>query len=279
VSGWPTATNENGIFRVVTYNLENYLDKTAKKGSVKSPESKLKIREFLGAIRPDVIALQEIGSTNTLHELRASLASERLDFPHWEHVAGSDEDLHVAVLSKFPFAGRRPHVEERYTQNGQSFRVRRGFAEVDVQVNPRFSFTLFAAHLKSKNENAQVGADVLRLEEARLLREIIDVRLKKSPDAKIVVCGDFNDTKKSRVVRTIVGAGKHRLVDALPQASGGEAWTNYFEEGGRYERIDFMLMNLAMARCWRSERSGVYESPDWKLASDHRPVIAAFCAL
>ena len=263
----------NGVFRVATFNLENYLDATAKKGSVKSAESKAKIREHIRAINPDVIALQEMGGMDTLKELRDSLASEHIEYPHMELVAGADDELHVAVLSKFPFAARRPHINDSFVLDGQAYRVRRGFAEVDVQVNPRFSFTLFAAHLKSKNENESASADALRLEEARLLRGKIEARLKKSPDTRILVCGDFNDTKDSRVVRTIAGMGKERFVDTQ---NGKAAWTNYYEEKDRYERIDYVLLSPVMAGYWLPEKSGVGELPDWRLASDHRPVVAVF---
>ena len=49
-------------FRVATYNVENYLDDTASRCCVKSAASKAKVRECIRALRPDVLALQEIGS-------------------------------------------------------------------------------------------------------------------------------------------------------------------------------------------------------------------------
>ena len=139
-------------FRAATYNVENYLDDTASRCCVKSAESKSKVRECIRALRPDVLALQEMGSVAALLELRAALQAEGLDFPHWEHVTGSDANVHVAILSRFPFSARRPHTADSFELGGQRFRVRRGFAEVDVQVNPGCQFTLLAAHLKSKNE-------------------------------------------------------------------------------------------------------------------------------
>jgi len=280
VSGFGQHQKEDkGVFRVATYNLENYLDGTSRKGRVKSTESKAKIRESIGAINPDVIALQEIGSLDILQELRASLASEHLEFPHWEYLTGADEDLHIAILSKFPFAARLLHTEDGYALNGSKYRVRRGFAEMDVPVTPMLSFTLFAAHLKSKNEDAEADASALRLEEARLLRGKIEARLKETPDARILVCGDFNDTEDSGVVRTIAGPGKGRLIDTRPvDKAGTVAWTNCYEEKGRYERIDYVFMSPAMAGCWLPEKSGVLEMPDWRLASDHRPVVAAFAS-
>src|SRR5262245_49136202 len=77
-------------FRVASYNVENYLDHpTESRPHAKSAEAKAKIRESIQALNPDVLALQEIGSTNALLELRDSLKADGLDLPYWELVAGS----------------------------------------------------------------------------------------------------------------------------------------------------------------------------------------------
>ncbi len=286
----PSATVK--AFRVATYNIENYLDATAPRRCVKSPESKAKVRESIRAINPDVLALQEVGSVDTLMELRASLKAEGLDFSHWEHVTGSDADLHVAIQSRYPFAARRPHTDDSFELNGQRFRVRRGFAEVDVQVNAGYQFTLFAAHLKSRNVVPDVDAAGLRLGEAKLLRAKIDARLANSAEAKIIVLGDFNDTEDSAVVQTIRGAGGEELFDTWPAEGGngavaipepgmatqGPAWTTFYEERNRFERIDYLLISQALVADWVAAESRVLAIPGWRTASDHRPVVAAFRA-
>jgi hypothetical protein len=54
-------------FRVATYNVENYLDQpTETRHVVKSPEAKAKICESIEAMKPDVLALEEMGTTNAL---------------------------------------------------------------------------------------------------------------------------------------------------------------------------------------------------------------------
>ena len=40
-------------------------------------------------MNPDVLALEEMGTTNALLELRASLKADGLDFPFWEHISGA----------------------------------------------------------------------------------------------------------------------------------------------------------------------------------------------
>src|SRR4051794_27793520 len=90
-------------FRIATYNVENYLDEPTSTRRVKPSESKAKVCESILALKPDVIALQEMGTTSALLELQASLKSKGLDLPHWEHITGYDTNIHIAILSKFPF--------------------------------------------------------------------------------------------------------------------------------------------------------------------------------
>jgi endonuclease/exonuclease/phosphatase family metal-dependent hydrolase len=185
-------------FRVATYNVENYLDQpTESRKFTKSTEAKAKVRESIRALKPDVISFEEMGSTNALLELRDSLKADGLDFPYWEHMTGFDTNIHVAVLSRFPFTARRPHTNDNFLLNGRRFRVSRGFVEVDVKVNANYSFTVIGAHLKSKRPIPDASETDLRLEEAKILRGIIDADLAANPNANLIVLGDFNDTKNT----------------------------------------------------------------------------------
>ena len=281
-----------GTFSVATYNLENYLDEPAGHRQPKSEAARAKIRESFRAMRPDVVALQEMGNTNALLELRASLKSEGLDFPYWEHVSGFDTNIHVAVLSKLPFVARRPHTNEVFLLNGRRFHVSRGFAEVDIQVNTNYKFTLVAAHLKSQREVPEADEAELREQEAIVLREIIDTRLRTNPNVNLIVLGDFNDLKDSRPVRTVIGRGKNTMIDTRPAERNGDdpsafnshgaprniTWTYYFAKDDTYSRIDYILLNHGMAREWQTNGTYVLALPEWGAASDHRPIIASFVA-
>ena len=86
-------------FRIATYNLENYLDQPAGTRPAKTAEGRAKIRENLRVLNADVVALQEMGSTNALLELRSSLKAAGTYYQYWEHVSGWDTNIHVAVLS------------------------------------------------------------------------------------------------------------------------------------------------------------------------------------
>ena len=94
-------------FSVATYNVENYLDAPVPGRTTKPPEAKARVCDTLLALRADVVALQEMGGTNALLQLRAALAAGGLSYPHWEHVRGHDTNIHVALLSRFPITARR----------------------------------------------------------------------------------------------------------------------------------------------------------------------------
>ncbi len=277
--------------RVAAYNVENYLDApTESRARVKSDGAKKKIRESIRAINPDVLALEEMGTTNALLELRASLKDEGCDFPFWEHVSGFDTNIHVAVLSKLPIVARHPHTEENFLLDGKRFRVSRGFAEVEIQATTNFNFTLIAAHLKSRRPVPQADEGELRLQEAKVLRGIIDKKLAKDANARLVVLGDFNDLKNSEPVKALIGRGKTKLTDTRPAERNGDnapnensryeprniTWTHYYGVEDSYSRIDYILLSHALTAHWLKAETYVLAIPNWSVGSDHRPITAAF---
>lgn len=279
-------------FSVATYNLNNYLDTKVGTRPVKPDTAKAKIRESIRALSADVIALQEMGSTQALLELRDSLQREGLVYPHWEHVTGWDTNIHVAILSKFPFVHRRPHTNDSFLLQGRRFFVSRGFAEVDIQVKPGYTFTLFSAHLKSRRVVPNADETELREQEAILLREKINARLAANPQANLMVVGDFNNTKDSPSTKTIIGRRPNALKDIRPAERNGDnqpnpipyfeppniTWTHYFGKEDTYSRIDYILVSRGLAREWDTNGTYVLALPNWGVGSDHRPIVARFFA-
>lgn len=282
-------------FRVAAYNVENYLDEpTETRRVVKSAESKAKVRESILAMKPDVIALEEMGSVSALMELRDALKRDGLDYPHWEHVAGWDTNIFVAVLSRFPIVARRSHTNENFLLGGRRHRVGRGFTDVDIKVNDRYTFTLLGAHLKSKRPTPGADEAELRLEEAKLLRAKVDAHLKDNPNANLVVLGDFNDTYDTPAIKEIVGLGRGKLVDTRPSERNGDnlpnpanprywprsiSWTHYYGVEDSYSRIDYLMLSPGMAREWVTNETYIPAIVNWGLGSDHRPVVAGFEAV
>lgn len=280
-----------GTVHVATYNVENYLDqRTESRHHVKSDAAKAKIRESIRAMNPDVLAIEEMGTTNALLELRAALKADGCEFPFWEHVQSFDTNIHVAVLSKLPIVARHPHTNELFLLDGRRLQVKRGFAEVDIQAATNFTFTLIAAHLKSHLTTSEADEAEERLGEAKVLRGIIEARLAKNPGAKLVILGDFNDEKNSVVIKEIIGRGKSKLTDTRPTERNGDtapseppyfeprnvAWTYFYGKNDTYERIDYILASPAMTQLWLANETFIPNIPNWGTGSDHRPITAGF---
>ena len=283
-------TRGAATFSVASYNVENYLAEPGGTRPAKPVEAKDHVRESIRTLKADVLALQEIGGTNALLELRASLKAEGLDYPHWELVTGADTNIHVAVLSRFPFTARRPHTNDNFLLNGRRFRVSRGFAEVDVQVTPRYQFTLVAAHLKSKRPVPEADQAELREQEAVWLRKNIDARLTANPNLDLIVVGDLNDTRDTKAIKTVIGRGKRALIDTRPAERNGAppptadpshsprnvTWTYHYGKEDTYSRIDYLLISRGLAHAWETNGTFVLALPNWGAASDHRPIIGSF---
>ena len=288
----PAAAAEPPRFRVATFNLENYIDQPAGTRPLKTSEAKARIREGLKTLNAEVVAFQEIGSTNALLELRASLKAEGLDYPHWEMAIGWDTNIHVAVFSKFPITGRRPHTTDSFLLLGRRFRVSRGFAEVDLRVTDSYSFTLITAHLKSRRLVPEADEAELREQEAILLREHIDAHMAAHPNGNLIVLGDFNDTKDTKAIRALIGRGKSALIDTRPAERNGDnlpnanprfeprnvTWTHYYGKEDSYSRLDYILLNHGLAKEWDKSETYILSIPNWGQASDHRPIVAGFIA-
>jgi endonuclease/exonuclease/phosphatase family metal-dependent hydrolase len=278
-------------FTVASFNLENYTDVPSGNRPVKSGASRAKVRESILAMRADVLGLQEIGRTNALLELRSALKAEGLDYPYWEHVAGYDTNIYVAVLSRFPITARRAHAQEGFLLNGRRFRLTRGIADVDIQVSSSYSFTLLVTHLKSRRPAAEADEAEIREQEALVLRSILDARLRSGPNLNLVVVGDLNDHRDSASTRALLGKGKYALLDTRPCERNGDTppgttrsqirqitWTHFYAKEDAYSRLDYILLSHGSAREWDPAASYVLALPGWGTASDHRPVLAAFIA-
>lgn len=280
------------VYRVATYNLDNYLLQPTGGRPAKSPEARAKVREILRLLQADVVALQEVGGPQALEELRQALEAEGLRYSDWELVTGFDTNTQIAVLSRLPIVARRPHTNETFLWMGRLFHVSRGFLEVEIRVNAKYAFTLFTTHLKSRRPVPEADEADLRQQEALRLREKIDARLAANPQANVVVLGDFNDVKDSRTLRILRGRGRAALLDTRPAERNGDSlaaqtpgadprnitWTYYYAKEDTYSRIDYILISPGLVPEWLRDQTYVLTVPNWGLASDHRPIVAGFLA-
>lgn len=273
--------------RLVTYNVENYLLTPGDSRPAKSEAAKEKIAAILAELRPDIVALQELGGTEALADVAARTERHGWRWPYAEWMQGSDTNIQIGLLSRYPVEQVWRHAQDAFLVSGRRFRVSRGLLEARVRVTPTYRLDLLVAHLKSRRAVPEADEAEIRREEALVLRGKIDARLKEDPRANLVVLGDLNDTRDSAALRAILGKGRHRLVDTRPAERNGDTgftpnpawaprtvcWTHYFGREDSFGRIDYALLHPNAAAEWVREETYLPQIPDWGVASDHRPLV------
>ena len=281
ISVQPPPRADTGEFSVMTYNLRlyGYEDRDGGGGNddPKPEAERSAIVEVLASSRPDVLAVQEMGSSEFFESFRAELKGRGLDYPHVEYLHRGRRQANLALLSRFPIVARDPHTNDVYRIGAAQVHVTRGFLDVMIQVNPAYKFRIMVAHLKSKVFH-QLGQTEMRRNEARLLNNHIRAALKEQPDLNLVVVGDLNDSPSSAALHEAKGERTACLEDVRPTDPFGDAWTHFTAAWDEYERLDYILVSRGMkAELVRSKVSAI-RHPRMLQASDHRPLMAVFKA-
>ncbi len=265
---------------LATYNVENYLvaDRMVEgvfRPAYPKPESeKAALRTVIGAIAPDILAIQEMGKGAFLEELRRDLRSAGHDYPHGEVLEAGDEDRHVAFLSKIPPTAVRHHASVTVTYQGKRDRIKRGVLEVTFNTQ-HGALTVFIVHLKSRRTEDPADAEgaAQRGAEAEAVRDLVLARFPDPARGLYLICGDFNDTRGSRAVRAIAKRGKTDVGEILRATdSRAEAWTHYYRREDVYSRIDYLVVSKELKPLVAGARGHIYDGPGVMEASDHRPV-------
>lgn len=265
----------------MTYNLKQFSlmdrDRDGKKDDPKPDTECRALVQIIGEIKPDILAVQEMGSETFFNAFQAWLKTEGVEYEQVEYLQRGDRDNNLAVLSKFPIIGRSHHTNEWYSIGKAKLPVTRGFLETEIQVSESYSFHLINAHLKSKVYN-RLGQTEMRRNEARLLNKVVRKVLEENPDCNLLVVGDMNDNPNSAAIREVTGKSRKNLFDLRPQEKAGDAWTYYDHSAELHTRFDYILANAAMLEDAIPEKSAVIRHPLSYTASDHRPVMATFKA-
>ncbi len=270
-----------GEFSLMTYNLSRYnlsdRDDDGQPASPKSAAAREAVARIIAKVRPDVLAVQEIGNPTVVEEFRFALRSAGLDYPHMEYLHRGQSEINLAVFSRFPITDCQLHTDDRYSIGEAQIPVLRGFLDVEIEPAGGYRFRLIAAHLKSKVFH-RLGQTEMRRNEARLLNKHVRRYLKEQPEANIAVVGDLNDTYRSAALREITGDGYEHLRDLRPRDSAGDVWTHFLEAADQYTRIDYILVSEGMAADLVAGKAAAIRDPETELASDHRPIVAVFRA-
>jgi len=279
VSALPSEHSPSDGIRFMAYNLKNYLTMNRYAGGkttyTSKPEKEIKpLIQLIIHARPDVLGICEIGTMDDLKDFQSRLQKAGLHLPHIHRTHGSDDTRALAILSRYPIIATEKPTKSSYRLNGNTYAIKRGILDATIKF-PQKTVRFLGVHLKSRRPSRDEDQKLIRRYESYLLRTHISHILNANPETKLLIYGDFNDTKRTRTIRTIAGRSHSKNhVEMLDVAdSRGEKWTHHWAREDIYSRIDFIFTSHALTPHINKKSSRILDLPFWESGSDHRPIL------
>ena len=268
--------------RFVSYNLKNFLTSSRYKDGERTEKFKpddeiAALVKLVADANPDVLGLCEIGTEDDLIELQTRLKAAGLDLPHHQHGGGVDVVRNLGLLSRLPITANSSPKNLNYSLQGTDLGMSRGILDTTIETEGGI-IRFLGVHLKSKREIPEADQELMRRNEAYLLRKHADHILESAPGTLLCVYGDFNETRRESPVRSIQGPSKSdRYLEPLSHKdSRGEVWTHYWDYQHVYSRFDYVLASRPLRSLFVQKLSRIIDDPEWSVASDHRPLLSVF---
>lgn len=223
---------------------------------------------FLRECRPDVVALQEVSPVDGTPQ--SEILEDRTEYATQHYTPAGDwygrkEGLAVLTVktSTLEKVVELPRGDEE---------IDRIFQVVHVETYDDWPLFVTNTHLAY-----QPDATDLRVKQTETIREHLTYITEEHPRARIVLCGDLNDTPDSQPVRTLLQADNISLVDSWEVAGCGEgvtfsknnSWADPSLNPGR--RIDHILASgVSIEGC----ELLFTPNDEWGTVSDHYGVLA-----
>ncbi len=271
----------DGTCKVATFNVLNLFDDhddpyRGDEGTRTKPrEELLRVAETIRRLDADVLALQEIESRGYLERF-VKVAIPDLGYEHVVLLEGNNHrGIDVALLSRLPVGPVTSHRHLRLKDPaGRTMRFQRDLLRVAIEPPGLDPFDVFVVHLKSKSGGESPQTLATRMAETTRIRGLFDEMLAADPQARFLICGDFNDQLDSKPVQTVIGTGQTALsvfVDDLPSDSE----VTYNKEP-HLAMIDFIFTSPAMGQQYRKGSYRILPGSVSSSGSDHNPVVATF---
>ncbi|MBQ7190781.1 MAG: endonuclease/exonuclease/phosphatase family protein [Kiritimatiellae bacterium] len=206
------------------------------------------LSDIIAQMRPDILCVEEVENRRVLEDLVKTL-QERCGYELPEIIhrdSGDKRGIDVAILSKTapvhvewvtPYQEMRDTVVATFSFGGRQLHV-------------------LANHWKSKL-GKQNESEALRRVCAKAVRDKVDAILKKTPDAAILVTGDFNDEAsapplceiglfKTNLAEVVADRTQRYLYNLTGELSPNEKGTYYYATGRTWNLIDAMIVTRGM---------------------------------
>lgn len=275
----PVKREVTDVLTIATLNVLNLFD-SADDPYHKDEETNAKLREDLDLlakniheIDADILVLQEVENRGYLDDFNRALLAD-LDYEHVILTEGNDRrGIDVAVLSRLPVGPVTSYRHLKFPDaDGNEMHFRRDLLRVHIEPEEGDAFEVMAVHLKSKYGGEQ--GDVVRIGEARMIRKVLDGILARDREARLLICGDFNDLIDSPALVTILGTGTDKLASFFQDVPPAERIT--YNQEPYLAMVDFILASSAMAARYVEGSYQILPGSPSTTGSDHNAVVARF---
>lgn len=284
----PAAPQAAGTgLRFLAYNVENWLvmeerydfdTRVTEKNASKPEKEKAAVVEIVTSARPDVLGVCEIGTKEDLADIQARLKAAGLDLPHSHFAGGMDRTRHLGLLSRHPISSTAVPTDLNYRLNGKEYGMQRGILDATVKTPDGREWRFLGVHLKSKRDVEDGDQNLMRINEAQLLRKHIDGILSANPQARLIAYGDFNDTRRTSPLRIVQGPynSPRGMSPIGAHDSREQYWTHFWAREDVYSRFDYIHFSQALKKDVLFQECGILDPKNWNDASDHRAVLGVF---
>ena len=190
---------------------------------------------------PDIVALCEVENDTVMHDLtRRSLLRQA----GYDYVMTSSPDLRgidVALLYS-PFSFAPVTVQRIPVATVGDMRPTRDILYVAGRIVTDDTLHVFVVHAPSRYGGERLSRPY-RLQVAAALCQTVDSILLLSPQASVIVAGDFNDEPTSPVLEQIY---RHQLHNVTAMACGQHGAQGTYRYQGDWSRIDHVLVSTPM---------------------------------
>jgi endonuclease/exonuclease/phosphatase family metal-dependent hydrolase len=236
-------------------------------------------------VRPDILISVEVENRPTLERFNQQVLKAQFNFsyPHSMVVDGNDErGIDLGILSRFPIAEIRSHVDEPAPTGGRLFS--RDCPEYDILLPSGERLVVIPNHLKSKRNGNNQASQARRQAQADRAHAIAVAALSRS--SFVLLGGDFNDTPNSPTLASLFTEGFQEVM-SHPNYPTDRPGT--YETGLPAHKLDYLFMSPQLRGRLQDtgiERRGSYHPNSWEPfdtvtkvseeASDHHLVWANF---
>ncbi len=188
------------------------------------------------SVMPDMVALTEVENDSVLTDLTRRSLLRQAGYEYVMTASPDERGIDVALMwSPFAFRLIRHHAIRIDPPKG--FRPTRDILYASGEVITGDTLHVFVVHAPSRASGERATRPYRQLVANRLANAVDSVRL-ISPQARILVAGDFNDYSGDAALQTLLA---HGLVEVSQNAVGRHGAKGTYRWHGRWDSLDHLF--------------------------------------